>query len=218
MANGMEDLMATPFEELATWYSTSSSGQQSRFSAALALMMEEGLIWRDEGSDLESYALLVRHLAQAKEYFALAGLKLLHHERLHILQLASEHPGLRRVFSKETTLWALICRLMYSEIKESGTLSVSRYPTVLSGDLYMRYAELFPSRNLRKRTAFSEALSELAAAKMIRSSALAVGVGRTATTDPDAVIELLPTLEVLMPVTQLKEISSRLGEFGACLN
>jgi hypothetical protein len=208
--------MATPFEELATWHSTSSSGMQSRFSNALALMLREGLIWRDEGADLETYNLLVRHLAHAKEYFSMAGLKLIHHERLHILQLASEQPGLRRSLSKETTLWALICRLIYSEIKESGSLTLSRYPSVLSGDLYMRYAELFPARNLRKKTAFAEALAELSASKMIRSSALTTSCGIM--TDPDAVIELLPTLEVLIPVTRLKEISDRLGEFGACLN
>lgn len=207
--------MTTPFEELATWYSTSSAGQQSRFSSALSLILREGLIWRDEGADLEAYALLLRHLQQAKEYFALSGLTLIHHERLHILQLYSENPGLRRSFSKETTLWALICRLVYAELKESGTLSLSRYPTILSGDLYMRYTELFPSRNLRKRTAFADALSELASAKLIRSSAVAT---MRTSTDPEAVLELLPTLEVILPSSRLKDISDRLGEFGACLN
>lgn len=189
------------------WLRSLPVGQQTRFSDALQTLMKEGLLWRDDGGDTPTYAYLVRNLSHARAYFHPLGLSLLHHERLHILQLKSNHPGLRRTFNKETTLWALLCRLIYAEKKESSNLALTQNPVVLAGDLYMRYAELFPGRNLRKKAATQEALAALAGAKMIRPHQPLLGHAL----DPDVLIELLPALEVLMPAAHMKDISDRIA-------
>ncbi len=206
--------MSTDIESVGAWLKTAPPGHQARFSQCLSRLLAEGLLWRDEGADLSTYSFLVRHLDQAQCYFSTIGLQLIHHERLHILQLYSDQSALRVQFNKETTLWALLCRLVYAEKKESATLSLTRHPTILSGELYLRYVELFPARNVRKKMASQEALQNLAAAKLIRASRSSL----ERITEPEVVIELLPTLEVVIPASKLKAISEKLGEFGACLN
>lgn len=198
--------------ELGEWHRSQSSGVQAKFADALKRLFHDGVLLRDEGADASCYATLVRYLSYAQAYFEPLGLALLHHERLHVLQLQSQSAALHRSFDKETTIWALLCRLIYAEKKESETLSLAHNPLVLAGDLFLRYAEFFPGKNLRKKTAAQLALSTLAGAKILRIHSANAAAAKSL--DPDARVELLPTLEVLMPSSNLQEIAHKLQALG----
>ena len=100
-------------------------------------------------------------------------------------------------------------RLFYAEKRERVELSLTRYPTVTVGDVAQRYAEFFSGQAVRKKTSLDDALRTLQTLKLVRAG----GGGVLRAANNDQVIELLPTLEVVVPATAIADLVARLGEY-----
>lgn len=197
-------------ETFATEWSALATSERAAFAEVTRRLFEEGLLWRDDDADRRQYSFAVRNLALLGDYLMVAGFRLLHHERLHILQLVHTEGAHRRKLSKDETSWLLLCRIIYAERKESLAISLTRNPAVSVAELFGRYAEFFPGKNLRKRTGLDESLRSLAGLKLIRSA----GGGFLRGQDPDLLIELLPTLEVVLPAQRIQDLASELAKLA----
>lgn len=198
-----------PLVEFATEYAQLSAGEQALFGEAVRRLLAEGLIWRGDAGDTRTYAFLQRRRDLVAEYLQVAGWELRHDERAQVFQSVHRDGAHRRRLSRDTTVWLLLLRLIYAEKRERVELSLTRYPTVTVGEVAQRYAEFFPGQAVRKKTSLDEALRTLQSLKIIRAG----GGGVLRAVNNDQLIELLPTLEVVVPATAIAEIAARLGEY-----
>ncbi|MBX0328595.1 DUF4194 domain-containing protein [Oscillochloris sp. ZM17-4] len=198
-----------PLAEFATEYAQLSAGEQSLFAEAARRLLAEGLIWRGDEGDTRAYAFLLRRRELVAEYLQVAGWELRHDERAQVFQVAHRDGAHRRRLSRDTTVWLLIMRLIYAEKRERVELSLTRYPTVTVGEVAQRYAEFFPGQAVRKKTSLDEALRTLQSLKLVRAG----GGGVLRASNNDQIIELLPTLEVVVPASAVGEVAARLGEY-----
>lgn len=195
--------------EFATEYAQLSAGEQALFAEAARRLLAEGLIWRGAEGDTRTYAFLLRRRELVAEYLQVAGWELRHDERAQVFQVAHRDGAHRRRFNRDTTVWLLIMRLIYAEKRERVELSLTRYPTVTVGEVAQRYAEFFPGQAVRKKTSLDEALRTLQSLKLVRAG----GGGVLRAANNDQVVELLPTLEVVVPASAVAELAARLGEY-----
>jgi hypothetical protein len=198
-----------PLAEFATEYAQLSAGEQALFAEAARRLLAEGLIWRGDEGDTRTYAFLLRRRELVAEYLQVAGWELRHDERAQVFQAAHRDGAHRRRLSRDTTVWLLIMRLIYAEKRERVELSLTRYPTVTVGEVAQRYAEFFPGQAVRKKTSLDEALRTLQSLKLVRAG----GGGVLRAANNDQVVELLPTLEVVVPASAVAELAARLGEY-----
>lgn len=190
-------------------YSQLSSTEQQLFADSVRRLLSDGLIWREDEQDRRIFAWLVRRIDLVRDYLAVAGWELHYAENLHIFHVFHRDGSHRRRFNRETTLWLLLLRLIYAEQYESLNPSLTRYPTTTVSDVYSRYGEFFSGQTIRKKGAFDEALRLFNGLKLVRapnSKALRAN-------DPDAVIELLPALEVIVPASGIAALAERLAEY-----
>lgn len=198
-----------PLAEFAVEYAQLAAGEQTLFAEAVRRLLAEGLIWRGDETDTRSYAFLMRRRELVAEYLQVAGWELRHDERAQVFQAAHRDGAHRRRLNRDTTIWLLLLRLIYAEKRERVELRLTRYPTVTVGEVAGRYAEFFPGQAVRKKTSLDDALRTLQALKLIRAG----GGGVLRAVNNDQVIELLPTLEVVVPATAIAELAARLGEY-----
>jgi hypothetical protein len=198
-----------PLAEFATEYAQLSAGEQALFAEATRRLLAEGLIWRGDEGDTRIYAFLLRRRELVAEYLQVGGWELRHDERAQVFQVAHRDGAHRRRLSRDTTVWLLLLRLMYAEKRERVELSLTRYPTVTVGEVAQRYAEFFPGQAVRKKTSLDEALRTLQSLKIVRAG----GGGVLRAANNDQLIELLPTLEVVVPAAAIAELAARLGEY-----
>lgn len=187
-----------------------SPAEQGQFTETVHKLLADGLVWREEDGDRRAYAFLVRRRDLVMDYLRVAGWELRYDERngvFHVVDSAGTH---RRRLDRETTLWLLLFRLLYAEQRESMTVTLNRYPVVTVGEISRRYAEFFPGRMVRKKTSLEEAMRALRTLKLIRAPGGAIPhVGNA-----EQLIELLPTLEVIVPAGEVAAIADRLREFN----
>lgn len=193
----------------ATEYAQLSAGEQALFAEAVRRLLAEGLIWRGDEGDARAYALLLRRRELIAEYLQVAGWELRHDERAQVFHAAHRDGAHRRRLSRDTTVWLLLLRLIYAEKRERVELSLTRFPTVTVAEVAQRYAEFFPGQAVRKKTSLDEALRTLQALKLIRAG----GGGALRAANNDQIIELLPTLEVVVPAAAVADLAARLGEY-----
>jgi hypothetical protein len=198
-----------PLAEFATEYAQLSAGEQALFAEAARRLLAEGLIWRGDEGDTRTYAFLLRRRELVAEYLQVAGWELRHDERAQVFQAAHRDGAHRRRLSRDTTVWLLILRLIYAEKRERVEISLTRYPTVTVGEVAQRYAEFFSGQAVRKKTSLDEALRTLQSLKLVRAG----GGGVLRAANNDQVVELLPTLEVVVPASAVAELAARLGEY-----
>jgi hypothetical protein len=198
-----------PLAEFANEYAQLSAGEQALFAEATRRLLAEGLIWRGDEGDTRAYSFLLRRRDLVAEYLQVAGWELRHDERAHVFQVAHRDGAHRRRLSRDTTVWLLLLRLIYAEKRERVELSLTRYPTVTVGDVAQRYAEFFSGQAVRKKTSLDDALRTLQTLKLVRAG----GGGVLRASNNDQVIELLPTLEVVVPATAIADLAARLGEY-----
>ncbi len=191
-------------------YSQLPTGEQSQFADVVRRLLSDGLVWREDEGATRTYAFLVRRRELVTEYLQVAGWELQHEERLGIFRVAHRDGAHRRRLSRDTTIWLLLLRLVYAEQRERLSVQLTRYPTITVGELSHRLTELLPGQTVRKKTSLDEALRTLQSLKLIRP---ARGGGLRAS-DSDALIELLPTLEVVVPAAAITEIAERLASYG----
>jgi hypothetical protein len=193
----------------AETYGELSANEQVLFSEAVNKLLAEGMIWYEDTSKTALYAFLRRHGEAVKEYLSLAGWQLTWHEQLRIYQVTHRDGAHRRQLSSSTTICLLLLRLLYAEQQEANTLRLTKYPAITLGDLYRRYQEL-PNARSRWRTQFEDALRQLARLHLLRL----VGGGSLRLNNPQQVIELLPTLEVVVPAGNAQQVAERLSAYG----
>ncbi|MGB0384662.1 MAG: DUF4194 domain-containing protein [Ardenticatenaceae bacterium] len=190
-------------------YDTLAPGEQQQFTEAIRRLLSNGLLWRGDDADYRPYAFVLRRQNLVATYLQVAGWELHHNERTSVFYVVHREGAHRRRLNRDTTIWLLLLRLIYTEQHESMSVSLNRYPTVSIGDLYSRYTEFFPGKPVRKKTSLDNGLRTLQSLKLIRPA----GGGSLRASNIDQLIELLPTLEVVVPAHAVDEVASRLQEY-----
>jgi hypothetical protein len=196
--------MSTFVEE----YEALSPSDQAQFAEAVRTLMAEGLIWREDSGKRHVYSFLNRHTELVKDYLGIAGWQLLHHEQALIFQVVHRDGYHRRRLNLDTTIWLLLLRMLYAEQQESNMMRLTRYPAVTIEDVIRRYNEL-PHARKRKKTSLEDALRQLQQLNLIRSAS----GGSLRVSNTKQVIELLPTLEVIVPAGNAQKVADRLAEY-----
>ena len=193
--------------EFAAAYNELSANEQTQFGDAVRRLLADGLVWREQEEDRRIYNFLIRRRELVGDYLAVAGWQLQFDERLNIFHVTHVDGAHRRRLNRETTIWLLLLRLLYAEQREHLTLT--RYPVVMVSDVMQRYADFFPGQVIRKKSSLEESLRTLANLKLVR----AAGGGTLHAGDPEQQIELLSTLEIVVPAQEITAVAERLGEY-----
>ncbi len=195
--------------DFAEAYSQLTPGEQQQFSDAVRRLLSDGLIWREDEQDRRAYNFLVRRRELVGDYLAVGGWELRYDERIAVFQVVHREGAHRRRLNRDTTIWLLLLRLVYAEKRERVEVSLTRYPTISVEELYTRYTEFLPGQAVKKKTSLEEALRTLQGLKLIRA-----GRGGTLrANNGDTLIELLPTLEVVVPSQAIGEIAEQLQAY-----
>jgi hypothetical protein len=197
-------------QHFADQYINLPPGEQTLFAEAVRRLLADGLLWREIDGDRRLYSWLARRSDLVAEYLAVAGWELRHDERATVFQVVHRDGAHRRRLNRDTSIWLLLLRLLYAEQRESMTVSLTRFPTTTVGTLANRYAAFFPGQNVRKKGSLDEALRTLATLKLVRAG----GGGTLRANNPDQVIELLPTLEVVVPSGPITELAERISAYN----
>jgi len=190
-------------------YSQLPPGEQSQFAEVVRRLLANGFIWREEDAERRNYGFLVRRRELVADYLIVAGWELRHDERNGIFQVIHREGAHRRRFNRDTTIWLLLLRLIYAEKRERLEVSLTRYPTITVAEVAQRYNEFFPGQTVRKKTSLDEALRTLQSLRLIRAG----GGGVLRSANGDKLIELLPTLEVVVPAAEISALAERLREY-----
>lgn len=190
-------------------YSELSSSEQTQFAETVRRLLSDGLIWREQEDERRFYSFLQRRRQLVADYLAVAGWELRHEERLGAFHVVHRDGAHRRRLNRETTVWLLLLRLMYAEKLERLEVGLTRYPVVEVSAIVQRYAEFFPGQIVRKRSSLFEALRTCQTLKLVR----AAGGGTIRSGNVDQVIELLPTLEIIVPAANITALNDRLRTY-----
>ncbi len=195
--------------QFAQEYSQLVPSEQSQFAQAVRRLLADGMIWRDDEADRSIYVFLMRRRELVADYLAVAGWKLRFEERVGVFHVVHRDGAHRRRFSRDMTIWLLLLRLIYAEKRERLEVSLTRYPVIEAGEVARRYAEFFPGQQVRKRSSLGDALRAFQSLKLIR----AAGGGTIRSNYVEQLIELLPTLEIIVPATGITALAERLREY-----
>jgi Domain of unknown function (DUF4194) len=179
-------------------YRDLSSSEQDLFRDSLRLLMAEGLVHRGIPEHSRVYSFLRRRESLVREYLSIAGWELRFAERqetFHLQHLTGAH---REKLDGSTTKWLLLLRLLYAEKREGRGLDLTRNPSVTLEELAQRYSEYFPNEKFKTR--MNDALTTLQTWNLLRWHKV------------EDVLELLPTLEVIVPASGLEEAANKLRE------
>jgi hypothetical protein len=195
--------------EFAEAYSQLTNSEQQQLSDAVRRLLSDGLVWREHEHDRPIYNFLVRRRELVAAYLLVAGWELRYDERIAVFQVVHREGAHRRRLSRDTTIWLLLLRLIYAEKRERVEVSLTRYPTISIEELYQRYTEFLPGQAVKKKTSLDAALRTLQSLKLVRAG----GGGSLRASDGDKLLELLPTLEVVVPGGAISEIAGRIQEY-----
>jgi hypothetical protein len=196
-------------EQISHEYDELPPNEQSQFANAVRRLLSDGLIWREEPTDRASFDFLRRRASFVSRYLAMAGWELRHVDHLGIFHVVHREGAHRRRLNRDTSIWLLLLRLLYAEQRERLEVQLTKYPTIDVGDVFLRYAAFFPGQQTRKRTSLNEALRMFQNLKLIR----AAHGSKIRNTNESQLIELLPTLEVIIPASAVDELIQRIEEY-----
>jgi len=185
------------------------TSEQALFGDAVRRLLANGYLWREDDDERRFYNVLLRRQDLVKAYLQVAGWDLRHDERLTIFQVIHRDGMHRRHLTRETTIWLLLLRMIYAEQQEAAHLSRTRYPVTTVGEIARRYAEMIPGQSPRIKTSLDMALRLLQSLKVCRAAN--GGIARVKNTEQ--VIELLPTLEVIVPASEIVQLAERLRSY-----
>lgn len=194
-------------------YNELSPNDQALFSESVNRLLAEGLVWFEDTGRSQVYGFVRRHFEMVKDYLSLAGWQLTYYEQQRVFQVTHREGAHRKHLSQESTICLLLLRMIYAEQQEANMLRLTRYPAITLGELYRRYQEL-PNARKRWKNKFEESLRHLQRLNLLRL----VGGGSLRLSNPQQVIELLPTLEVVVPAGTAQEVAERLAEYGTSLH
>ncbi len=191
--------------DFAQDYTELAPGEQALFQESIRRLLSEGIIWREEAKDQRAYAFLQRHRDLIEAYLAVAGWELHFNELLGIFRAQHRDGAHRRRLNRDTTVWLLLLRLLYAEKRERMEVITTPNPVVAMSEIILRYTSYFPGQAVRKKTSLQEALRALASMKLVR-------LHRMSSSDPS--VELLPTLEEIVPANAIADAAARLEQFA----
>jgi len=180
-------------------YTDLSPDEQTNLDNAIRRLLSEGLIWREEENDRRAYNVLARRRELAAERLRTDGWDMIHHDSLQAFQLVHRKGKHHRKLDRNTTFCLLVLRLLYCETPST----FARNPVVAVNDIARRCAAFVPDD---KKIDLAEALPVLQSLKLIR----AAGGKTLRPADGEQLIELLPTLELVVPETSIAELAGRL--------
>lgn len=192
--------------QFAHEYSQLSASEQAQFAQATRRLLADGLIWREDEHDRAIYSFLVRRRELVADYLAVGGWELRQEERVGAFHVVHRDGAHRRRLNRETTVWLLLLRLIYAEKRERLEVSLTRFPVIEAGEVVRRYAEFFPGQQVRKRSSLADALRSFQTLKLVR----AAGGGTIRAGQAEQLIELLPTLEIVVPAASIAALAERL--------
>lgn len=186
-----------------------NGAEQALFTETVRRLLAQSWVWREDDDDRRYYNFLMRQQDLVNQYLRLGGWGLHHAETLSIFHVYAAENVHRRRLSKALTLWLLIARLLYQEQREQNRTTLNALPLVKVSDLYDRYRSYFPGQVMRIKGEFTEALRELRALRLIRAPE-----GGTLRADtPDKLVELLPTLEIILNAQTLNELTELIQHY-----
>jgi hypothetical protein len=191
--------------DFAQDYTELAPGEQALFQDSIRRLLSDGIIWRDDTKDQRVYSFLQRHRDLVEAYIAVAGWELHFNELLGIFRVQHRDGAHRRRLNRDTTIWLLLLRLLYAEKRERMEVITTPNPVVAMSEIILRYTSYFPGQAVRKKTSLQEALRALANMKLVR-------LHRMSSSDPS--VELLPTLEEVVPANAIAEVAARLEQFA----
>lgn len=189
-------------------YEELSASEQALFAEAVNRLFSDGFIWYEDKSKATLYTFLRRHLELVKAYLGMSGWILTWHEPQRIFHLTHRDGAHRKQLSNAATICLLLARLVYAEQQETSTLRLTTYPSITLGELYRRYQEL-PRARKRWKNQFEEALRQLQRLLLVRT----LGQGSLRLSNPQQILELLPTLEIIVPAGNAQQVAERLAEY-----
>lgn len=199
-----------PLTTFTREYEELSPNEQAQFAEAVRRLLAEGIIWREEETDRRVYNFLVRRRELVADYLQVAGWELRHDERVAVFHIVHREGAHRRRLSRDSTVWLLLLRLIYAEQRESLKVTLTRHPVTTVGEVAARYAEFFPGKAVRKKTSLEDALRTLQHLKLIRPAG---GAGTLRASNSEQMIELLPTLEIVVPASEISAVAASLREY-----
>lgn len=190
-----------------------NTSESAQFTATVRRLLADGWLWRDDADDQTRYAyqFLARHHDLVHDYLQLGGWELSHIETTRVFHVRHTDGLHRHTLNKETTVWLLLVRLIYQEQREQVRAALAPNPSITVREMYERYLSYFPNERVRAKTQFNEALRELQNLGLVRVPA--GGSARAET--PDKILELLPTLEVMVPPSTMAELTEIIKEYQA---
>lgn len=197
--------------DVARAYNALGPGEQASFAETLRKLLGESLLWRDDPDDRAAYRFLQLHGDLVRGYLAPGGWSLQHHEAARIFFLHRADGAHRRRLSRDLTIWLLLARLLYAEARERPQATLTANPVARAADFAERYASFLPGQRVRKKTSLAEGLRALQGLKVIRPA----GQAGWNPTDPEALVELLPALEVVVSSGEISRLTEQLQAFAA---
>ena len=165
---------------------------QATLAAALGHLLADGLLWRNHAPDLRAYNALARWRDLAAAKLGSKGWELIQHDSVEAFQAVHRKGKHRRPLNRDTALGLLIARLLRAETPAALT----PHPVVTISTFQRRCADFSFDLNL------SDALPELESLKLIR----AAGGKTLRPTNPDQLIELLPTITLAVPDSAIEKL------------
>jgi hypothetical protein len=190
-------------------YAELGPGEQNQFSTAIRRLLSDGLIWREDNDDRAVFSFLLRRRELVADYLTVAGWELRYDQRLALFHVVHRDGAHRRRLNRDATIWLLLLRLLYAEQREQLSVSLTRNPVVEQNEIIQRYIAFFPGQAVRKRSSLNDALRSFQALKLVR----AAGGGSIRANNGDQQIELLPSLEVIVPASSINELASLLQSY-----
>jgi hypothetical protein len=163
---------------------------------ALDQLLAEGLLWRGREEDRRAYNTLLRWREQAAPQLHAKGWVLVHHESLQTFQAVHRKGKHHRHLSRSATLCVLALRLLRLETPAGLT----QYPVISLDTLARRCADLGFQPDL------SLVLPDLVTLKLIRPA----GDAALRPTQPEQLLELLPTLDIAVPASAIDTLAHSL--------
>jgi hypothetical protein len=163
---------------------------------ALDQLLTQGLLWREHESDRRAYNALVRWREVAAAQLHSKGWVLVHHESLQTFQAVNRKGKHHRHLNRNTALCLFVLRLLRAETP----VGLTPHPVITLSALSLRCADFNIQPDL------SAALPELVHLKLIQPA----GGRLLRPTQPDQLIELLPTLEVAIPDSAIQTLAEQL--------
>jgi hypothetical protein len=179
-----------------------SSDEFERFKTALQILTSKTFIIRGIEKERELYDFTIRNIALFEAWFSCMNAVLVRDESLGVI--AFRGPGNTRLFfTKDEICAVLVLRLLYEEKRIEVTLT--KFPVLTVRDFQDKYNAMTGEEI--KKTALIKVLTRLSSCKL-------VSVESQDYSEPEAIIQLYPSIPLSIDRSALDEALAVLGNKG----